>query len=267
MCVRTFLFKYKIFFWGIISRQKKIEYCLTKDNVLLYESITLTKKRIDDISSIRDSPLFKFIDEIFKDSAINESSFQSIIITGPPRVGKSIIANTLSNNIGHYILNTDIIRKLYWEEKNDTKRQYLRKKIFSKILGLYPRGLIIEGDEFISRNRSATGNLKPFSLDLLDYLKKQYKIEVFIIGNKTATIDKKVNAMQSFRDQGKCWTLKNEAYFEDETIPALAEHIIKVSQNLSLMAKDKKLEYYDIHPEKFNKDIENTVSTIISKLI
>lgn len=253
---------------GYISRLGISTYRIEEHSGLFVKSIKLTcSVGFENFKKVDDLPLIIFLNEIFKNKDIKSSPLKTTIITGFPRVGKSIIANKLSERFRAYVLKVDQVRKIYWEEKNDLKRQEIRKKILSRIIELFPMGLIIEGDEFISENRYVKRGTRPLSLDFLEFMKNRYDMKVCVIGNRSTTIKEKTSAIKTHRKLGECWTLNDENYVNEENIASLAKKTVEVSFILANIASEKGIAYYDINPEIFFKDVEDTVNLISGKLI
>jgi hypothetical protein len=234
-------------------------------NKLWIQAIDLTReyyKRYDTIEN--NHSLIKVIGIL--NNKIKGKSFKTLIITGYPRVGKSIISKELSGELGGVIIKTDILREIYWDIKDDKKRDYIRKNLIRTIIEQYPYNLIIEGDDFISKNRSRVSSLEPFSLDLLKQLKLKYKIEVYLIGNKGSGVDEKLIGLNTFRSEGECWTLSNAKYNNHDNLKNLANASIEASKSLWELSNENDLNYIDISTNNFNNDISFAVKEISSRV-
>lgn len=230
-------------------------------NNMLTEAIDISKKNIEkNIDNVDFSVLIKIIGILIND--VNESKFRSIIISGYPRVGKSILSEKLSNKFNGTLLKTDALRKIYWEIEDGGRRQKVRENLYNEIIKNYPHNLIVEGDDFISENRSIDSALKPYSLDLISQLKDTYDIEACVIGNKETSVNDKVSGLKEFRSEGDCWTLKNAKYKKSKNLQNLAKGTVEASKSLWYLSEKSNVIYFEIRSINFNEDISTALEKI-----
>src|SRR3712207_2155051 len=79
-----------------------------------------------------------------------------ILIGGPCRVGKSIVASQLKRRTGFKLVKTDRLRKLYNSIQDLDARLVVKARTFFELVEQQSSGLIIEGEELITKNRGNT---------------------------------------------------------------------------------------------------------------
>lgn len=114
----------------------------------------------------------------------------TILIAGTPFVGKTRVANKLVNLTGFDVIHCDIFRKSFWFIADEQKRSSERYRKYGEAISQRRKGLILEGDDLIGRNRGDTElvrqglitNDSSVSLTLVVHLKSQPNAKAFILG-------------------------------------------------------------------------------------
>ncbi|MCH8533402.1 MAG: hypothetical protein LAT65_21410 [Saccharospirillum sp.] len=183
-----------------------------------------------------------------------------VLIGGYSRVGKSILARAFAEKTGCAYIQADVLREFFWTIDDDDLRFMVRLELYSGLLASRFKGLVIEGDDFISKNRHLRRAMKPFSLELMERLcKTRDDVHPFIIGNAYCGKGDKTSALELWRASGQCWTSNtlSSAQIED-----LSSKTIESSLALRDLAETHDIQYIEVRPSCFDEDIARAVEKI-----
>lgn len=202
--------------------------------------------------------LFKLAGSLTPPSKLSRG-FRSVVLIGFARSGKSSLSNLLVQQTEATIFRLDRLRKL-----SQCSIPAVRRAFCELLLKLYPEGLIIEGDNLCGENNSGSRVVTPEVLiDTVNQLRAQ-QVEVFMIGNASATVEQKTAAILEYRRDNLCWTSK--AGYTSEAIEDLARRSITYSKDLQRLAASTDGTYLEIRADRFHYDIQNAAESIIESI-
>jgi hypothetical protein len=184
---------------------------------------------------------------------------RSVILTGYPRSGKSILARELQKHHNYIHLELDELKRLYYEIDDADLRLMTRKSVLDQLLSHFPEGLVIEGDDLISENRSTTEGMLPFSLNLLKTLGLRHGILCYVVGNVNVTLQEKIRALEVFRETGKCWTTAHPRWHDPEIF---GKEYIEHNREIHDMARHCGIAFIELNPKEFDAAVKETVRKI-----
>jgi hypothetical protein len=183
-----------------------------------------------------------------------------ILIAGHARIGKTILASTLAARLNGAYMSTDNLRQIFYDIEDDAERLDFRMRCYHSIFGLDFNGLIVEGNDFISENLHRHRGKWPVSIKIVrDLVEAVPDLSPVVVGNSYSSVRAKLDAMDYWRGNGKCWTVRRDA----EEIPIIATNTIRVSRRLKRLAEEADINYFDLRPEVFAYDIALCVHSII----
>lgn len=188
-----------------------------------------------------------------------QKGFSSAIITGYARSGKSLLATELARGHGYHHIGLDLFTRLYYNIKDDELRLYTRKALLNGLLRHFREGLIIEGDDLISRNRSRQQGMLPFSLETLQALCGETDVLCYVVGNATASAEAKKEGFRRFRETGTCWTSKKTHWDDLET---RAREYIDYNRQIYALANDAGIPFLEIDPTDFETSLSQIAHAI-----
>jgi hypothetical protein len=141
-----------------------------------------------------------------------------VLIGGPCRVGKSIVAFELSRRTGLRLVGTDPLRNLYNSIEDPDARLLAKARTFFDVIEQESGGLIIEGEELIYRNRASTRTRSPsemrqdvsLSLDLALEIRERFGARIFCIGSARDTVEEKARAIIEYGASNACWFMDRQ---------------------------------------------------------
>lgn len=133
------------------------------------------------------------------------------------------------------------------------------------MLRLYPRGLIVEGDNLSGENisRSKIQDEDEFKTTI-DFLRARGAL-IFFVGNADSSVDDKITAIHAYRQQNICWT--SDANYGTKQLRDLATRSVKYSQSLRQFAERAGVTYLEIRPENYFEDTKRAIIEITSQAI
>jgi predicted kinase len=191
------------------------------------------------------------------------SDARSIVITGYPRIGKTVTAKELAARHGFLHFELDRLRPVYFGIDEPALRQVARSHFLHRLLEKFPRGLILEGDDLISANRFDDSHLRPLSLDTLTALHSAHGVSCYVLGNKDADADARAAAMREFQQTQDCWTARESGW---EDLDDRARDSIGASQELYAMASGTPVVYLEINPTDFAASVSRAADRIWSEV-
>lgn len=189
------------------------------------------------------------------------SDTRSIVITGYPRIGKTLTAKELAARHGFHHFELDRLRPVYFGIDEPALRQIARSHFLHRLLEKFPRGVIIEGDDLISANRFDDSHIRPLSLDTLMALHSAQGVSCYVLGNKDADVEARAAAMREYQQTQHCWTARESGW---EDLDARALDSIEASQELYAMASGTPVVYLEIDPTDFSASVSRAADRIWS---
>lgn len=185
---------------------------------------------------------------------------RSVLISGLGRVGKTILARQLADRYGYHYLTTDHALDYFFAIVDDAERLRFRERFYSSIIERWPNGLIIEGDDFILKNR-VTYAKTDHEIDIgpAVTVSERFGIEVFLLGNSDVSAEEKIRAFEAYSSQAECWTP------ELRDVRTYALWSIRVSTRLRSLADDDRIRYVEIDPKDFDASIADTAEMIAAR--
>jgi hypothetical protein len=184
----------------------------------------------------------------------------SLLISGLGRVGKTILARDLADRYGYEYLTTDDALDYFWAIADDAERLMFRNRYYASIISRWPEGLIIEGDDFILKNR-VTYAKTDHEIDIgpAVTIAERFGIHVFLLGNVDVSAEEKIQAFEEYSAQAECWTP------ELRDVRKYALWSIRVSTELRRLADGKRIHYVEIDSRAFDECIAATADMIAAR--
>lgn len=244
---------------GLLSVSPKV--------LIKQEAVQINKKLLESKEEVSFNPLFETINNHFIKNKSNLAS--SVIITGYARVGKSIIANKVAEASGLSVLPVDTLRTVY-DGLTSRLKHKTKNRFYCELVKRFPKGIILEGFDLLINEDGDSGETEnTYSLDLLVCIQKNSTPNIYLLGNKDATIDNKAQGLIEYRTNARCWTTgkkHKERYNRLANIQKLAYSSIKVSDSLFFEAVKNNIKYIEVRPECFNSDVDFAVNKILEAL-
>ena len=167
---------------------------------------------------------------------------KNILIVGPPRSGKTVLATTISKEIPLYnIISTDVIRSAIWEGLFKTvdkkeKKQIVKNafpQIINKMIEMYckfynPKTFyVLEGDEL--------------SIEDAFEISKKNGIDIVCVGTPNIKANEFFKRIRDYSVKHRCWT--DEC--SDSELLELCEELINRSKEEAKFAKANGITYLD----------------------
>ena len=183
----------------------------------------------------------------------------SVVISGLGRSGKTILANRLSARYGYQRFGTDHCLDYFFRITDDSQRLRFRERFYSSIVRRFPDGLVIEGDDFILRNRVTYAKTNhPIDIGPALTLSDRFGTEVFLLGN-TKSPDELIAAFEVYSSGAECWTTSLR------DVRKYALWLIRVSQTLRALADGERIHYLEVDSIRFDEWIDATADMIASR--
>lgn len=129
---------------------------------------------------------------------------------------------------------------------------------------MYPRGLVIEGDNLVGENRSQSTIQSPEEFSESIKTLHERNIHIVFVGNSQASVEVKQHAILSYRQDNICWT--SNASYTEQQVEDLAKRSIAYSRDLQSWGEALGVPYFDIRPDHFDEDINITMDRILELL-
>ncbi|WP_217521783.1 hypothetical protein [Vibrio metschnikovii] len=207
------------------------------------------------------SSFFSVLDKEVKDNLCNSlkpSLKKNIVISGFPRTGKSYLSKKIQEKYNIYSISLDEIRRIYWDIDDYNFRLQIRLALITKIFTKYSSGILIEGDDLLSVNRSANEGVEPLTTSYLIMLHDLYGAKTYVIGNADCTVENKIKGMQSYASTANCWAVLSG----EDNVKSIAKGSIDISRKLKKMFNGTGVEYIDLDPLNFKKCIGGFMETV-----
>lgn len=231
---------------------------------IITASIDATRYRVEEILRKNPEDAREQVFEALKDCVCNlpikgDGGRKSCLITGRARTGKTIISTALARSHGFALVSLDQLRDIYLQVKDASLRDEMRQFILDELFGLFPEGVIVEGDDLIYVNRDLGNDSNNLSLDFCGSLADRHKIKCFVVGNADAGVDAKATALRNYQQTGKCWTVDSPRWND---LPARAAELIEDSQRLRAMAPAHDITYIEMDVINFDLAVKNAAEKI-----
>jgi hypothetical protein len=185
---------------------------------------------------------------------------RSVLISGLGRVGKTILARQLADRYGYQYLTTDDALDYFFAIPDDAERLRFRERFYASIVQRWPTGLVIEGDDFILKNRVRYAKTDhEIDIGPAVTIARRFGTEVFLLGNVDVSAEDKIRAFQEYSSQAECWTP------ELRDVRTYALWSIRVSTTLRDLADGERIHYVEIDPGDFNGSIARTADLIAAR--
>lgn len=192
---------------------------------------------------------------------------RNCLITGPARVGKTLLAQRLAERTGTVALSLDIIREVFWHLRDDARRAQARRVLFEGLLEAFPGRLVLESDDLVCLNRSDRNPAyDPLSLDLAAEWQRRGLARVCVVGCADSSPEQKLGALESWRAKGKCWTETHPAFAAETGLLRLADEIVQTSRTLRDLSRAQGLSYIELGSDDFSGSLEAAVIRIATEL-
>ncbi len=192
---------------------------------------------------------------------------RNLIVTGPPRVGKSLLAQRIVAQSAAYHVNVDRMRLWYFSDRDEARREASRRAVFEGVLAASPNGIVIDGDDFISANRSKFGGIHPLGLDQLVEWRARGLAGVIVVGSSDVDPESKLDGLQAWRDTGRCWTTQHSVYSDEAKLPKLAAEIVRTSRMLRDLCAADHLMFLSLGSTRFDEIIGSAATLLAAGAI
>lgn len=181
-----------------------------------------------------------------------------VFIIGFARSGKTVLSQYLREQFGYSTLALD------WIRQPDYSSFSVRKNFFDLLLRLYPRGLVIEGDNISGENQSKAEiqNKSDFS-KMVRWLRSREAV-IVCVGNADTTVEEKTAAIKAYREKNLCWT--SQANYGTSQIRSLASRSIRYSEELRAFADEMGVNYVDLRPGYYDQDLKAAGDSILAQV-
>jgi hypothetical protein len=185
---------------------------------------------------------------------------RSALISGLGRVGKTILARRLAERYGYQVLTTDHALDYFFAIPDDAERLRFRERFYASIVGAWPAGLLVEGDDFILRNRARYAKTDhEIDIGPARVLAERFGIDIFLLGNTDITAEDKIRAFETYSAVAECWTP------ELRDVRKYALWSIRVSRTLRGLADGERIHYVEIDCDDFEGSIARTADMIAAR--
>ena len=176
------------------------------------------------------------------------SSNTSILISGPPRCGKSILAKEICKKHEMFHLKTDYVKSILYEGLEFKQRKWAASYIYRKVLLGFPTGVVIEGTALTDISK----NIPYWATN------KGRDIPFFCLGYTSCYL-MKFGKMLEYSQTNKCWT--NGKLSEDQ-LRDLAKHIVEKSVHNKIICDQNGFKFFEIGTNNFKADINHIIAEI-----
>lgn len=164
---------------------------------------------------------------------------KNIIIIGPPRAGKSSLANLLSDKYNYQILRVDTLRKAFdnvFPELNISSKTAINHEPFKKFI-----------QDFFKNSINYSRNKYPFIIESCDITIEDYQkyfqnenTLLYILGLSDINAKELLKNIR-FYDSNTDWSAK----YSDEYMLELCERYIEYSKKNKILCEQYHLNYYE----------------------
>jgi hypothetical protein len=117
------------------------------------------------------------------------------------------LAHELAHRYGYQYLTTDNALDYFLVIEDDATRLLFGERFYASILGRWPDGLVIEGDDFILENRVTYAKTDhAIAIDPAIRFAERFGIELFLLGNCHVSAEDRIQAYEEYSSKAECWT-------------------------------------------------------------
>ena len=175
----------------------------------------------------------------------------NLLLMGPPRVGKSLLAQRLEAGGGWLWVEYDYYRSAYWQIEDRLVRRSARELFYTTIAKTFPSGILLEGDDLLSADRSCVAGLDsgidPLSAEHIQRLRRVSNFNYAAVGSATCTPEDKLRGMKRAHMVEPCWAVG----MGEERLAQMALGITGLSQRIQTLCLEHAIPFFDIHPDEF----------------
>lgn len=182
-----------------------------------------------------------------------------ILLLGPARTGKSLVAQKLKESHGFTVINLDKIRS---SQPQILDTIHFRLAFLTDLLKIIPKGIIIEGDSLVGNSFISNKTLDNIALmPYFNLFMKMNKGLFVTLVNYDLPPSKKALAINNWRENNPCWTTNNN--YTDKQILNLAERMLAYSKGIKEMSDFINNPCFQIGTSSdFNSEIETIAEKI-----
>lgn len=182
-------------------------------------------------------------------------SRMAVLIVGPARTGKSIIARELVGRHGYSRVCIDDERWRFVQNSSEDAWKQARPEFIFRLLACANKNVVIEGDDLLAFFLTID---EPTLKNRLEPMLREF-CTVFV-GCAQGAPDEKAEAILKFRKSNKCWT--KTAKPSEADVFYLAKYIIKKSREALEISKKMNGVYFEIGSSTFSEDISAVLDYI-----
>jgi len=175
----------------------------------------------------------------------------NLLLMGPPRVGKSLLAQRLEAGGGWLWVEYDYYRSAYWQIEDRLVRRSARELFYTTIATSFSSGILLEGDDLLTGDRSCVAGLDsgidPLSAEHIQRLRRISNFNYAAVGSSTCTPEVKLRGMKRAHMVEPCWAVA----MGEQRLTRLALGITGLSQRIEAFCRENAVPYFDIHPDEF----------------
>lgn len=181
----------------------------------------------------------------------------TVLVSGLGRSGKTILANQLVQEHRYRRVCTDDCLHYFFQIEDDDARLHFREAFYGSIIRRFPRGLVIEGDDFILKNRRALAAIDhPVDASITRTLTERFGIKAFFLGNTGPDVNAVIRSFEAYSSHSPCYTTSLP------DVRKYAEWLIRVSLTLRDLADGGRIHYLETDPADFDGFIAEVAARI-----
>ena len=188
-----------------------------------------------------------------------------ILITGPPRVGKSLVALGVGRVTGLEVVRTDDLRGAFWGIADPDARIRERRCRYRDLVAGTDPGVVLEGDDlvFVNRAHPAVAAVcresqdMSLTLDQIIDLMDRHDALAYVIGCSDADTARKTSEIRTSQKPDDFTAAMNE-----HQLTHFVENQIERSKLLRKMTEGSTVHYLEIRGGNFHQDVAAAVTRI-----
>lgn len=195
-------------------------------------------------------------------------SHRPVVITGPPRVGKSIAADRVARALGFIVMAADELRLSFWGLADRDERQAKRRSVYDDAIYGSDGKVVVEGWDLMLHDmleKSLRFELGAFDGGRVDLrhavdLRTRFGAHVFAFGAALDDAGTRIAAMRRHAQNGYSWI----AGLSDAEILPIAEQSRTMSLSLRDAARTADVPYFECRSASFENDMDRAVAAILA---
>ncbi len=185
---------------------------------------------------------------ILEQQSNSASTFPSLVVTGPPRIGKSFFCSALSSQSGASHVELDTL-SMYAGSQNIRRIREQTWRSMAEVLEKAPfHGFIL--DSAWAQTLWSTENVQLLE-GYFSNLRSHLMPKTIVVLSK-ATAEQRLEALKEWRETGNCWTLRKKS---DGELPLLAERIVARCNEMAIISEAYGLTTVWIEPQDFEQSV------------